>query len=126
MFDLFDVLWLSTSPSLKHFDKPLINYLSEQTNIAQWEYIQSLDEGSSIYKAVALLYDYLQHQKEPVHLVGHGISGVVGLVFAQRYPYLVASLTLLAVGAKPAVTWHSHYYMQRQILPASREQVLLK
>lgn len=125
MSDLFDVLWLTASPSLKYFDRPLIRYMAGHINIAQWEYIQSLDEGSTIDKAVELLYLYLKERNSPIHLIGHGISGVVGLIFARRYPQLAKSLTLLAVGAKPAMTWHSHYYLQRQVLPASREQVLV-
>ncbi|MBW4507976.1 MAG: alpha/beta hydrolase [Scytonematopsis contorta HA4267-MV1] len=125
MSELFNVIYLSTSPSLKHFDQPLVRYLSEHLNIAQWEYIQTLDEGSSIDKAVELLYSFLKQQDSPTHLIGHGISGVVALTFARRYPQLVKSLTLLAVSAKPAMTWHSHYYLQRQALPANREQVLV-
>lgn len=124
MSDLFDVVWLTASPSLKYFDRPLLKYLSRHLNIAQWEYIQSLDESSCINRAADLLNSYLQHRDSPIHLIGHGISGVVALTFARRYPSLVQSLTLLAVSAKPAMTWHSNYYMQRQILPLSREQVL--
>lgn len=116
MSDFFDVLWLTTSPSLKYFDRPLIRYIAEHINIAQWEYIQSLDEGSTIDKAVELLYVYLKQRDSPIHLIGHGISGVVGLIFARRYPQLAKSLTLLAVGAKPAMTWHSHYLTK--IFPA--------
>ncbi|NJL64527.1 MAG: alpha/beta hydrolase [Methylacidiphilales bacterium] len=130
MSELFSVLWVNTSPSLKCFDKPLIRHLSKHTNIAYWEYIQTLDEASSIDNAVTLLYDYLKQRNSsevnnPIHLIGHGISGSVALVFARNYPHLVSSLTLLAVGSQPAMTWHSHYYMQRKILPISREQVLI-
>jgi len=132
MSELFNVLWVNASPSLKCFDKPLIRYLSKQTTIAHWEYVQTLDEGSSIDNAVALLYDFLKQRESdlstenrPIHLIGHGISGSVALIFARRYPHLVSSLTLLAVSSQPAMTWHSHYYVQRQILPISREQALI-
>lgn len=124
MSNSFDVLWLSASPSLRNFDWPLLRYLSKHVKIAQWEYIQTSDEASSIDQAVMLLYDYLIQCDTPLHLAGHGISGVLALMFARKYPRLVSSLCLLAVGAQPAETWHAHYYIQRQLLPLSREQIL--
>jgi pimeloyl-ACP methyl ester carboxylesterase len=59
-----------------------------------------------------------------VHLIGHGISGVIGLLYARQYPQHVASLTLLSVGSLPALNWQAHYYALRQHLPCSRERVL--
>ncbi|MBW4578000.1 MAG: alpha/beta hydrolase [Tildeniella nuda ZEHNDER 1965/U140] len=120
----FDVLWLNASPSLKHFDQPLLRSLSQHHTVAQWAYRQSLDEASSLDHAVSLLHDYLQCQPRPVHLAGHGISGVVGLIYARRFPEQVRSLTLLAVGAQPAITWQAHYYVQRQLITCSRQQLL--
>jgi pimeloyl-ACP methyl ester carboxylesterase len=120
----FDVLWLSASPSLKRFNKPVLRYLSQHIKIAVWEYNQTEDEASSIDQAVTLLYEYLSSCEHPLHLVGHGISGVLGLMFARKYPKYVSSLTLLGVAAQPAETWHAHYYVQRLLLATSREQVL--
>ncbi len=94
----------------------------------RWEYLQTEDEACSLEVAIGLLYEYLQghfgHTQKPVHLIGHGLSGIVGWLYAQRYPEHVRSLTLLSVGAKPAVNWHAHYYALRQLLPCSREIVL--
>jgi pimeloyl-ACP methyl ester carboxylesterase len=120
----FDVLWLNTSPSLKYFDQPLLQALSHNHTVAQWTYKQSPDEASSLDNTVLLLHDYLQQQRRPIHLAGHGMSGVVGLLYARRFPELVRSLTLLAVGAQPAVTWQTHYYVQRQLIACSRQQLL--
>jgi pimeloyl-ACP methyl ester carboxylesterase len=130
MSELFNILWVSASPSLSCFDKPLIRYLSKHIKIAYWEYLQTFDEASSIDNAVTLLYDYLKQcnspkETRPIHLIGHGISGSVALIFARRYPTLVSSLTLLAVASQPAITWQSHYYVQRQILPISSKQALM-
>lgn len=128
-----DILWLSASPSLQRFDQPLLRYLAEQTAtesssfsgaIARWEYYQTPDEASSLAKAVALLHDYLKLRDRPIHLAGHGISGTIALTYARRYPERVQSVSLLAVAARPAVTWHAHYYVQRQMLPCSRQQLL--
>jgi pimeloyl-ACP methyl ester carboxylesterase len=109
---------------LKHFDQPLLQALSQHHTLAQWTYEQSLDEASSLDHAVLLLHEYLQRQPYPIHLAGHGISGVLGLTYARRFPEQVRSLTLLAVGAQPAVTWQAHYYVQRQLVACSRQQLL--
>lgn len=124
MSNPFDVLWINASPSLKHFDLPLMRYLSRQVTIARWEYYQTKDEASSLDKAVTLLHDYLQFCDRPVHLVGHGMSGVIAWSYAQRFPGQVRSLSLLAVAAQPAATWQAHYYVQRKLLTCSREQIL--
>jgi pimeloyl-ACP methyl ester carboxylesterase len=120
----FNVLWLNASPSLKHFDRPLIQYLSKYTTVALWEYKQSKDEGSYLDKAIVLLYDFFKTYRRPVHLAGHGISGVVALVFARKYPKRVKSLTLISVAGQPANTWHAHYYVQRQLFNLNQDQVL--
>lgn len=119
-----DVLWLSSSPSLKIFDSVLLKTLSQQVRVGQWEYHQSQDEASSLDRAVALLHEAMQTFERPIHLVGHGMGGVIGLTYARRYPETVRSLTLLSVAAQPANTWQAHYYIQRQILTCSQVQVL--
>jgi pimeloyl-ACP methyl ester carboxylesterase len=115
-----DVLWLNTSPSLKDFDRLLLRHLAQHYLTAQWEYQQTLDEASCLEIALVLLHDYLKPFDRPIHLIGHGMSGVVGLLYARRYPERVRSLTLLSVGAHPAIDWQAHYYAQRQLLPCSR------
>ena len=128
MSNNFDVVWVNVSPSLKHFDLPLQQYLNKYFRIARWEYIQdNFDEYNCIETAVELLYDFfLKSELHQVHLVGHGISGVVALLFAQKYPWRISTLTLLAVSPQPAKTWHVHYYTQRNLsLDASRQEILM-
>lgn len=129
-----DVLWLSVSPHLKCFDQRLLSQLIKAAPIRRWEYCQTVDEPCCIESVVAALHEYVSARaalekssgqgKYQVHLVGHGVSGVVGLLYARRYPQRVASLTLLSVGAMPAVNWQAHYYALRQLLPCSREIIL--
>jgi len=126
MSNSLDVLWLNASPSLKGFDRPLLQYLCGHVKIAQWEYCQTQDEASCLVKAVTLLHDYLKFRDRPIHLSGHGMGGVIGLTYARLYPERVQSLTLLAVAAQPAVTWQAHYYVQRQLFPCSRERLLVQ
>jgi pimeloyl-ACP methyl ester carboxylesterase len=111
---------------LRRFDLPLLRSLSRQYEIAQWEFCQDLDEPIMLETAVATLHDYVQTCPQPVHLVGHGIAGVVGWLYAKQYPAQVRSLTMLSVGINLATSWHSHYYAQRQLLGCSRETMLLR
>ncbi|MBV9388718.1 MAG: alpha/beta hydrolase [Chroococcidiopsidaceae cyanobacterium CP_BM_ER_R8_30] len=124
MSNLPDVLCLSANPKLKGFDRPLLQALSQKFTIAQWEYCQTQDEPSSLAVALELLHDYLQQLVSPIHLVGHGISGLLGLLYAQHHPERVRSLTLLSVGIYPAQDWQYHYYTHRQSLPCSRQVIL--
>lgn len=119
-----NVLWLSVSPHLKCFDQRLLSQLAQVTSVQLWEYSQTADEPCCIDIAVASLHDYLKDRPYKTHLLGHGVSGMVALLYARRYPQQVASLTLLSVAALPAVNWQSHYYALRQLLPCSREMVL--
>ena len=49
MFNNIDAVWINASPSLKHLDLPLQQYLSKYFQIASWEYIQdNFDESSCI------------------------------------------------------------------------------
>jgi pimeloyl-ACP methyl ester carboxylesterase len=117
-------LWISASPSLKCFHRRLLHQLSKAVELEFWEYYQTLDEGSSIEGAIQLLSQYISQSDRPIHLIGHGIGGVIALGYARLYPERVSSLTLLSVATQPAIDWHSYYYTQLKSLPSSRECVL--
>ncbi|OCQ97738.1 hypothetical protein BCD64_06480 [Nostoc sp. MBR 210] len=124
MYDDIDVVWISSSPVLQRFDKPLLQYISQYVNVAQWEYISGKDEGNSIDEAVELLDEFFSECAYPINLAGHGAGGAIALTYARRYPEKVRSLVLLSVASQPAHTWHVHYYLQRQLFPLSRDQIL--
>lgn len=129
-----NLLWLSVSPHLKCFDRRLLAQLAKRHPVRTWEYAQTVDEACCLDTVVAALHEYVSdrinlesrsgnpHHK--VHLLGHGMSGIVALMYARCHPENVASLTLLSVNAKPAVNWQAHYYALRQLLPCSREIIL--
>ena len=117
-------IWINSNPSFQKFETPLIRYLSRHTTIARWEYYQDQDEPCSLDIALVLLHDYLKSLSQPIHLIGHSTGGLLGLLYARKYPHKVKSLTLLGVGFYPAVDWQCHYYALRQLLPCSREIVL--
>lgn len=115
-----DALWLNVSPSFERFDHRLLKHLACYGEMAHWAYRQTPDEPSSLDIAVTLLHDYLKGLNRPVHLLGHGTGGLVGLLYARQNPHRVKSLTLLAVGVNPTVDWQAHYYTQLERLPCRR------
>lgn len=117
-------VWINANPSFKHFDGRIVRYLSRQVTIAYWEYHQNIDEASSLEIALTLLHDYLKSKSQPVHLIGHGTGGLLGLLYARKYPDKVKSLTLLGVGYAPSIDWQTHYYQMRKLLPCSQEMLL--
>ncbi len=117
-------LWLSVSPALQRFNRPLISHLSHDHSVALWEYHQTPDERITLDVAFVLLHDYLKQLEQPVHLIGHGISGWLGMIYAQHHPERVKSLTLLSVGANLGVDWQSHYYAMLKTLPCDRRTIL--
>ncbi len=124
MPNLPDVLWLNVNPSFKYFDRPLLHDLAQHQTVAQWEYYQTLDEPSSFEITLTLLHDYIKCCNHPLHLVGHSTSGLLGLLYAQRHPERVRSLTLLSVGIQPAIDWKTHYYNYRRLLPCPQQKIL--
>ncbi|MGF1568609.1 MAG: alpha/beta fold hydrolase [Nodosilinea sp.] len=119
-----DALWLNVSPSFQRFDQKLLNHLVRHIEIAHWAYSQTPDEPSALEIAVTLLHDYIKGHNRPIHLIGHGTAGLLGLLYARQNPHRVKSLTLLSVGVNPMVDWQAHYYTQLEMLPCSRQQVL--
>ncbi len=57
-------------------------------------------------------------------LIAYSTSGLVGLMYARRYPHKVSYLGLLAVGLPSAINWQANYYTHLSALPWTREQVL--
>ncbi|MGD1942181.1 MAG: alpha/beta fold hydrolase [Leptolyngbyaceae cyanobacterium] len=121
-----ETLWLGVNPSLRHFDQRLCRLLSRQVDLQYWSYQQTQDEPCYLQTALDLLDDYLQPQPQPLHLIGHGLSGALGLLYARLQPARVKSLTLLSVGSNPAVGWDAHYYALRNRLPCDRQMILMQ
>jgi pimeloyl-ACP methyl ester carboxylesterase len=119
-----DALWINVSPSFQRFDHKLLGCLARYLEISHWAYSQTPDEPSSLDIALTLLHDYIKGQNRPIHLLGHGIGGLVGLLYTRQNPHRVKSLTLLSVGVHPMVDWQAHYYAQLEKLPCSRWQIL--
>lgn len=103
-------VWLTPNSVFHAFHSPLLNYLSQAGSVAHWEYLQNQDEGSSLENALLSLQDYLETLSQPIHLIGHGLGGWLGLLYSRRFPRKIKSLTLLSVGVNPALDWQAYYY----------------
>jgi pimeloyl-ACP methyl ester carboxylesterase len=119
-----EAVWLNVSPHFDRLDRKLLCCLAGHYQVAQWAYCQTPDEPSSLDIALTLLHDFLRGKHRPVHLLGHGTGGLLGLLYARKYPSRVRSLTLLSVGVNPMVDWQAHYYKHLEKLPCSRQQIL--
>jgi len=104
------VLHLCLSQNLRRFDVPLMQKLARHQVVAMWEYQQSPDEGSDLASVLYALDHYLQAIEQPIHLIGHGLAGMVAWFYASRYPDKISSVVLLSVGHDLSYSWHSHYY----------------
>jgi pimeloyl-ACP methyl ester carboxylesterase len=118
------VLWVCANPSFERFAQPMLRHLARHVAIASWQYDQHADEASSLTVALELLHNYIDRSDRPLHLVGHSTGGLLSLLYARQYPQNVASLTLLGVGAHPAVDWQAHYYALQSLLPCPRAVLL--
>lgn len=121
-----DALWLNASPSFQRFDHKLLGGLVRHAEVAHWAYYQTPDEPSSLEVAVTLLHDHIKGYDRPIHLVGHGTAGLLGLLYARQNPHRVKSLTLLSVGVNPMADWQAHYYTQLAKQSCSRQTVLAR
>ena len=119
-----DVLWLTVNPGMQRLDHKLLTCLARHTRVQRWAYTQTPDEPCSLEVALTLLHDYIKGLDRPIHLAGHSTGGLLGLLYARRFPRRVKSLTLLSVGVNPAVDWQAHYYTQLELLPCSRTRIL--
>ncbi len=118
-------VWLTPNPILNGFHAPLLKNLSQQGNpIAHWEYLQDQDESASLTQALSSLQDYFATLSQPVHLMGHGIGGWLGLLYARQCPEQIKSLTLLSVGTNPALDWQAYYYTLYKHLRCPRNLIL--
>ncbi len=117
-------LWISTSPSLQCFHRRLIGLLDQEFPLKYWEYSQTPDGPGSLAEALNLLHDFVQTSAQPLHIIGHGLGGVLALHYARRYPGRVASVVLISVAAQPAITWQTYYYQQLSTICYQRDVVL--
>jgi pimeloyl-ACP methyl ester carboxylesterase len=94
----------------------MLGVLDQEFPLKYWEYSQTPDEPGSLEVALSLLHEFVQTSDQPLHLIGHGLGGVLALSYAHRYPGQVASMVLISVAAQPIMTWQTYYDHQLSMI----------
>ena len=118
------VLWIDLQPTLHCLNQRVAQSLSRTFVVQRWSFQHDLDESCTVGTIHELLRQTLQASSERYHLIGHGLSGTIAGLFAEKYPTLVKSLTLISVDTLSANHWSSHYLGLRSQLPSSRQSIL--
>ena len=118
------ILWVDLQPTLYCLNTRVAQLLSKTFIVQRWSFQHDLDESCSVDTVHHLLNQTLEVCPEPIHLIGHGISGTAICLFAEKYPHLVKSVTLLSVDTLSVNHWSSHYLKMRSQLPCARESIL--
>ncbi len=119
-----EIIWLDIQPSLYGFNCRLVRLLTASRRVKRWSFQHDPDEACTIDTIHNLLRESIVSSKQRPHVVAHGISGTIACLFAQQYPELLSSLTLLSVDTNNANHWTSHYHVMRGQLPCSRDKIL--
>ena len=118
------ILWVDLQPSMYCLFKRTAQRLSKHFEVKRWAFEHDPDESCDVDIVHSLLRQTIKSSSSPVHLIGHGLSGTIACLYAQKYPKRIASVTLLSVDIKSTNQWTSHYQSMRSQLPCSRYHIL--
>ena len=80
------ILWIDLQPSLYCLFKRTAQTLGQNFKVKRWAFEHDLDESCDVEVVHSLLRQTIENCSSPVHLVGHGISGTIAYLYAQKYP----------------------------------------
>ena len=118
------ILWIDLQPSLYCLFKRTAQTLGQNLKVKRWAFEHDLDESCDVEVVHSLLRQTIENCSTPVHLVGHGISGTIAYLYAQKYPKNISSVSVLSVDTHSTNQWTSHYQSMRSQLTCSRFHVL--
>ena len=118
------ILWIDLQPSLYCLFKRTAETLGLHFKVKRWSFEHDLDESCDVEVVHSLLRQTIENCSSPVHLVGHGISGTIAYLYAQKYPKNISSVSVLSVDTQSTNQWTSHYQSMRSQLPCSRFHIL--
>ena len=118
------ILWIDLQPSLYCLFKRTAQSLGQHFKVKRWSFEHDLDESCDIEIVHGLMRHTIENSSDPVHLVGHGISGTIAYLYAQNYPKNISSVSVLSVDTRSTNQWTSHYQSMRSQLPCSRFHIL--
>ena len=119
-----EILWIDLQPSLYCLFKRTAQTLGQNFKVKRWAFEHDLDESCDAEVVHSLLKQTIENYSTPVHLVGHGISGTIAYLYAQKYPENISSVSVLSVDTHSTNQWTSHYQSIRSQLPCSRYHIL--
>ena len=91
------ILWIDLQPSLYCLFKRTAQSLGQHFEVKRWSFEHDLDESCDVEVVHSLMRHTIENSSNPVHLVGHGISGTIAYLFAQKYPNNISSVSVLSV-----------------------------
>ena len=118
------ILWIDLQPSLYCLVKRTAQTLGQNFKVKRWAFEHDLDESCDVEVVHRLLRETIENCSTPVHLVGHGVSGTIAYLYAQKYPQNISSVSVLSVDTHSTNQWTSHYQSMRSQLPCSRFHIL--
>ena len=118
------LLWIDLQPSLYCLFKRTAQSLGQHFEVKRWSFEHDLDESCDVDIVHLLLRKTIANSSNPVHLIGHGISGTIAYLYAQKYPTNISSVSVLSVDTHSMNQWTSHYQNMRIQLPCSRFHIL--
>ena len=118
------ILWIDLQPSLYCLFKRTAQTLGQNFKVKRWSFEHDLDESCDVEVVHRLLRQTIENCSTPVHLVGHGVSGTIAYLYAQKYPKNISSVAVLSVDTHSTNQWTSHYQSMRSQLPCSRFHIL--
>ena len=118
------ILWIDLQPSLYCLFKRTTQSLGQHFKVNRWSFEHDLDESCDVDIVHNLLRQTIDNSPTPVHLIGHGISGTIAYLYAQKYPNNVSSVSVLSVDTHSMNQWTSHYQRMRCQLLCSRFHIL--
>ncbi len=118
------ILWIDLQPSLYCLFKRAAQTLDQHFKVKRWSFEHDLDESCDIEGVHSLMRKTIENCPTPVHLIGHGISGTIAYLYAQKFPKNISSVSVLSVDTLSTNQWTSHYQSMRSQLPCSRFHIL--
>ena len=118
------ILWIDLQPSLYCLFTRTAQTLGQNFKVKRWAFEHDLDESCDVEVVHRLLRQTIENCSNPVHLVGHGISGTIAYLYAEKYPENISSVSVLSVDTHSTNQWTSHYQSMRSQLPCSRFHIL--
>ena len=118
------IVWIDLQPSLYCLLKRTAQSLGQHFEVKRWAFKHDLDESCDVDIVHSLLRQTIDKSSAPIHLVGHGISGTIAYLYAQKHPKNISSVSVLSVDTVSNNQWTSHYQRLRSQLPCSRFHIL--